>query len=88
MTLVAFFQQGKLKGPVWRLLEENGYLVADNLEMNGDSVLYIYPGLKFGLYGQFQYGQMVSGVPVKIIGFTCENGILKPYHEFYENTNV
>merc|ERR1712156_496509 len=44
MTIIAKFNHGKLQGTVWRMLEENGYLVADNLEMTGPDVLYIYPG--------------------------------------------
>lgn len=45
MTLVANFKHGKLIGSVWRLLEENGFMVSDNLEMDGKNVLYIYPGI-------------------------------------------
>merc|ERR1711983_564896 len=86
MTLIAYYQKGRLQGPVWRLLEENGFLVSDNLESNGTS-MYIYPGLKFGLYGEFSKGKMVSAKPVKITGFTCLNEMLKPQFEFYDNVN-
>ena len=46
MTLIAYYQKGRLQGPVWHLLEENGYLISDNLESSGTS-LYIYPGTVF-----------------------------------------
>ena len=68
MTLIANFDHGLLEGKVWKLLEENGYLVSDNLEMHGNEVLYIYPGFEMGLYGEFYYGKMVSAKPVEISG--------------------
>ena len=68
MTIVASFNQGNLQGPVWRMLEENGFLVANNLEMNGKEVLYIYPGFQLGLFGHFEYGKMVDAKPVYIEG--------------------
>lgn len=68
MTMVAYYHQGHVQGPIWRLLEENGYLISDNLEMNGPNVLYIYPGLGLGLYGHFEHGQMRSAQPVNITG--------------------
>ena len=86
MTLIAYYQKGRLQGPVWHLLEENGYLVSDNLESSGTSI-YIYPGLKLGLYGEFSNGKMVSAKPVKITGFTCQFDMLKPQFEFYDNVN-
>ena len=46
MTLIAYYQKGRLQGPVWHLLEENGYLISDNLESSGTSI-YIYPGTVF-----------------------------------------
>ena len=68
MTIVASFNRGNLQGPVWRMLEENGFLVANNLEMNGKEVLYIYPGFQLGLFGHFEYGKMVDAQPVYIEG--------------------
>ena len=68
MTIVANFNQGNLQGPVWRMLEENGFLVANNLEMNGKEVLYIYPGFQLGLFGHFEYGKMVDAQPIYIEG--------------------
>ena len=68
MTLIANFEHGILNGEVWRPLEENGFLVSDNLEMDGQNVLYIYPGFKLGLYGHFDHGKMISAREVKILG--------------------
>ena len=68
MTMIAQFQNGELIAPVWRLLEENGFLIANNLEMNGDDVIYIYPGFELGLYGRFEFGKMVDAKPVFIEG--------------------
>ena len=68
MTIIAKFNHGKLQGTVWRMLEENGYLVADNLEMTGPDVLYIYPGFQLGLFGHFENGKMVDATPVFIEG--------------------
>ena len=68
MTIIAKFNHGKLQGTVWRMLEENGYLVADNLEMNGPDVLYIYPGFQLGLFGHFENGKMVDATSVFIEG--------------------
>ena len=44
LSLIATFTQGKLVGPVWKLFEENGFLVSDNLDFSGQ-LLYIYPGI-------------------------------------------
>lgn len=68
MTIVAHYDAGQLKGPVWRLLEENGFLVSDSLQMDGPDVLYVYPGFKIGLYGQFKHGEMFAAKPVNIHG--------------------
>ena len=87
MTLVAFYDVGHLKGPVWRAQEENGFLVADNLEMNGENVLYIYPGFQVGLFGHFHYGEMVSARPVGITGFTCEHGMMRPHWNFMSHNS-
>ena len=68
MTLIANFEHGFLNGEVWKPLEENGFLVSDNLEMDGQNVLYIYPGFNLGLYGHFDHGKMISAREVKILG--------------------
>jgi hypothetical protein len=44
LTMIANFKQGKLVAPVWKLLEENGFLVLDNLDFTGEGI-YIYPGI-------------------------------------------
>ena len=44
LSLIASFTQGKLVGPVWKLFEENGFLVSDNLDFSGQGI-YIYPGI-------------------------------------------
>jgi len=87
MTIIAKFNHGKLQGKVWRMLEENGYLVANNLEMTGPDVLYIYPGFQMGLFGQFENGKMVDATPVFIEGFQCEDGMMKPTWKFMPHQN-
>lgn len=83
MTMIAYYDHNQLKGPVWRLLEENGYLISDNLEMNGDKVLYVYPGLYFGLFGRFSDGKMISAKPVVVTGnFKFPAFALSAVHEF------
>ena len=78
MTLVVNFNHGLLEGPVWKMKEENGFMVSDNIEMNGSNVLYIYPGLEIGLFGVFTNSEMVSAKPVKIEGFQCVHATMKP----------
>ncbi len=70
MTLIAKFDHGSLATdtPVWTLLEENGFIVSDNLEVTGSDIVYIYPGLKFALRGQFVNKEMVSARLVTIDG--------------------
>ena len=43
LSMIASFTKGKLVGPVWKLFEENGFLVSDNLDFTGQGI-YIYPG--------------------------------------------
>ncbi len=45
MTMFGYFENGRLVGPVWKLFEENGFLVTKDFEMSGLGV-YIYPGMK------------------------------------------
>jgi hypothetical protein len=42
--MLGHFEEGQLVGPVWKLFEENGFLVMDNFEFTGKG-LYIYPGI-------------------------------------------
>ena len=43
LSMLGHFEKGQLVGPVWKLFEENGFLVMDNFEFTGKG-LYIYPG--------------------------------------------
>jgi hypothetical protein len=45
MTMFGHFENGRLVGPVWKLFEENGFLVTKDFDMSGPGV-YIYPGMK------------------------------------------
>jgi len=44
LSMLGHFEEGQLVGPVWKLFEENGFLVMDNFEFTGKG-LYIYPGI-------------------------------------------
>jgi len=43
LSMVARFEDGLMSGPVWKLFEENGFLVGKNLDLTGQGI-YIYPG--------------------------------------------
>ena len=45
MTMIGHFENGHLVGPVWKMFEENGFLVANDFELSGPGI-YIYPGMK------------------------------------------
>ncbi len=88
MTLLAKFHQGHLQAPVWQMKEENGFLISDNMEMDGPHVLYIYPGLKLGLQGHFDNGKMIGARPVEILSFQCTaSGMMKPIWKFIEGNS-
>jgi hypothetical protein len=43
LSMVGYYSRGHLVGPVWKLMEENGFLVAEDFRLTGEG-LYIYPG--------------------------------------------
>ena len=89
MTLIANYQNGVLQGKVWKPLEENGYLISDNLQMHGKDVLYIYPGFQLGFHGEFNYGKMVTARPIRIKGYSCDQNVMVPHWEYLpENSQI
>ena len=48
LSRVAYFEDGVMSGRVWKLFEENGFLVGNNFDLTGAGI-YIYPGKNYFL---------------------------------------
>lgn len=59
LAVIAHYKDGVLSGPVWRLLEEAGVLVKDDIQSTSEGV-YIYPGFQLGLIGTFKGTELIE----------------------------
>jgi len=77
---VCNYRNGVMTGQFWRGSLGGGYTtgVAENNEISGESIAYIFPNLEDAIFGQFMKGKLVSGKSVKISEVTIQNGIAVP----------
>jgi len=87
---VGRYRHGDMVGRFWRGCLGGGYItgIAENNDISGDNLTYIFPNLIDGVSGEFFKGKLVTGELVKLCSVEIVDGIAVPEFRRNESKNL